>query len=68
MFRIKKRTQSDCSQAEYRYCMALLFQSYSQVHNKRGGGFKINEGGGLKDFEKLLNGGWEQNIKGKRRK
>ena len=33
-----------------------VFFSYSQVHNKRGGG-------GLKDFKKLLNGGWEQNIK-----
>ena len=46
---------------------------YFQVHNKWGG-VKIN-GGGFKDFEKLINGGvkisgggWAQNIKEKRRK
>ena len=38
--------------------------AYSQIHNKRGG-VKIN-GGGFKDFEKLLNGwvkisgGWDK--------
>ena len=30
-------------------------RNYSQVHNKRG--IKMN-GGGFKDFEKLLKGGW----------
>ena len=44
----------------------IIFYSYSQVQNKRGGGFK--------DFEKLINGGvkisggWGQNIKEERRK
>ena len=50
----------------------IIFYSYSQVQNKRGGG--QNKRGGFKDFEKLINGGvkisggWGQNIKEERRK